>query len=153
MSRTSDKVEDAIGYTFNDIELLHRALTHASFGDGNKRVKTYERLEFLGDRGLGLLAAEFLFRRFRKAEEGKLAPVFNSLVDKTACERVARLFDLGAAVKLSPSEERIGGRNKASILADLTESVMAAVSISMAGWRQRAAFSNAGGPKRSPISR
>lgn len=127
MSAAEDRVQELIGYRFGNIELLHRALTHASFGDGNKKIANYERLEFLGDRVLGLIAAETLFAKFAKAEEGKLAPMFNSLVDKTACERAARFFELGPALKMSPSEENIGGREKSSILADATESVMAAV--------------------------
>ncbi|MEE2525054.1 ribonuclease III [Hyphobacterium sp. HN65] len=127
MSAAVDRVQELIGYQFRDVELLHRALTHASFGDGNKKIQNYERLEFLGDRVLGLIAAETLFEKFTKAKEGRLAPMFNSLVDKAACERVARFFELGPALKMSPSEESIGGRDKSSILADATESVMAAV--------------------------
>ena len=127
MSREAKRVQDNIGYHFKDLELLTRALTHSSFGDGNKQVRNYERLEFLGDRVLGLIAAEAMFTKFRMAREGRLAPLFNSLVDKTACERVARQFELGPALRMSPSEENVGGRNKASILADATESVMAAV--------------------------
>jgi ribonuclease III len=129
MSKLMQQVQHNIGYQFNDQELLERALTHSSFGDGNKQVRNYERLEFLGDRVLGLIAAETLFRKFKTAREGRLAPLFNSLVDKQACERAARAFELGSAIRMSPSEENVGGRNKASILADATESVMAAVYI------------------------
>jgi ribonuclease-3 len=129
MSKLMHQVQQNIGYQFTDRELLERALTHSSFGDGNKQVRNYERLEFLGDRVLGLIAAETLFHKFKTAREGRLAPLFNSLVDKRACERAARFFELGPAIRMSPSEEKVGGRNKASILADATESVMAAVYI------------------------
>ncbi len=127
MSASLQRVQDNIGYHFKDNDLIHRALTHASFGDGNRLADNYERLEFLGDRVLGLIAAETMFARFKTAKEGKLAPLYNALVDRNACERVARKFELGDALRMSPSEENAGGRNKASILADATESVMAAV--------------------------
>ena len=127
MSLELKRFQDNIGYQFKDLELLQRALTHSSFGDGNRQVRNYERLEFLGDRVLGLIAAEAMFTKFKMAREGRLAPLFNSLVDKNACERVARKFELGPALRMSPSEENVGGRDKASILADATESVMAAV--------------------------
>jgi len=127
MSVAISRVQDNIGYRFKDIDLLTRALTHSSYGDGNKLVRNYERLEFLGDRVLGLIAAEAMFMKFKTAREGRLAPLFNSLVDKNACERAARKFELGPALRMSPSEENVGGRDKASILADATESVMAAV--------------------------
>lgn len=127
MSNSIQRVQDNIGYHFKDSDLLQRALTHASFGDGNRLAGNYERLEFLGDRVLGLIAAEAMFSKFKTAKEGRLAPLYNALVDRNACERVARKFELGDALRLSPSEENVGGRNKASILADATESVMAAV--------------------------
>ena len=127
MSARLDRVEELIGYRFKDRELLHRALTHASFGDGDRSVHNNERLEFLGDRVLGLIASERMYRKFKSAKEGQLAPMYNSLVDKTACEHVARRFELGAALLMSPSEESVGGREKPSILADATEAVMAAV--------------------------
>jgi len=127
MSHLLQSVQDNIGYHFKDIDLLQRALTHASFGDGNRLVGNYERLEFLGDRVLGLIAAETMFSKFKNAKEGKLAPLYNALVDRNACEHVARQFGLGDAIRMSPSEENAGGRNKASILADATESVIAAV--------------------------
>ncbi|WP_420432249.1 ribonuclease III [Hyphobacterium sp.] len=127
MSARLDRVEALIGYCFKDRELLHRALTHASFGDGDRSVHNNERLEFLGDRVLGLIASERMFRKFKSAKEGQLAPMYNSLVDKTACEHVARRFELGSALLMSPSEESVGGREKPSILADATEALMAAV--------------------------
>ncbi|WP_421786446.1 ribonuclease III [Hyphobacterium sp.] len=127
MSAALDRVEALIGYRFADRDLLKRALTHASFGDGDRGVRNNERLEFVGDRVLGLLASERLYRRFKSAKEGQLAPMYNSLVDKPACERVARAFELGPALLMSPSEENVGGREKQSILANATEALMAAV--------------------------
>ncbi|WP_421791776.1 ribonuclease III [Hyphobacterium sp.] len=127
MNPELDALQERIGYHFKDMALLQRAMTHASFGDGDKSVANNERLEFLGDRVLGLLASETMFLKFKAAKEGRLAPLYNSLVDKKACEKVARAFDLGPGLRLSPAEDRVGGRNKASILADATEAVMAAV--------------------------
>jgi ribonuclease-3 len=160
MSERFDRVEALIGYRFKDRSLLQRALTHASLGDGNRGVRNNERLEFLGDRVLGLIAAEKLHTRFKSAKEGQLAPMYNSLVDKTACERVARAFELGPALLMSPSEENVGGREKASILADATEALMAAVyldggldaarSVFERGWQE--SFERLGAKPRNPKS-
>tara|TARA_R110002072_G_scaffold3654_1_gene25858 strand:+ start:883 stop:1557 length:675 start_codon:yes stop_codon:yes gene_type:complete len=122
-----DKVQSRLGYVFADESLLKRALTHASFGDGQNRDQSYERLEFLGDRVLGLLTAERLFRDFRDAREGALAPRLNALVSRKACAKVARRFDLGHVIRLGKSEEAHNGRNNESILGDVMEAVLAAV--------------------------
>jgi len=121
------ELEARIGYTFKDRNLLERALTHASYGDGRKGFKSYERLEFLGDRVLGLLTAETLFKIFDKADEGGLAPRLNALVRKEACADIARAIDLGAALQMARSEDKAGGRNKTSILGDACESLIAAL--------------------------
>lgn len=122
-----DALEDRIGYAFKDRALLREAMTHASAIDGKKRARSYDRLEFLGDRVLGLIVAERLFGDHREAEEDGLAPRFNALVNRSACARAARRADLGAAVILSSSEEQQGGRGKEAILADICESVLAAL--------------------------
>ena len=122
-----DALHARIGYTFSDTALLQRALTHASFGDGKHREKSYERLEFLGDRVLGLLTAERLFSDFKSAREGALAPRLNALVSKKACARVARRFEIGEFIRLGKSEDQRGGRNNDSILGDVMEALLAAV--------------------------
>jgi ribonuclease-3 len=94
-------LERRIGHRFNDRELLERALTHASVGDGAKKVRDNEVLEFIGDRVLGLLAAEALAQRFPKAKEGELAPRLNALVSRETCARVAKAAELGPALRLS----------------------------------------------------
>jgi len=86
-----------------------------------------ERLEFLGDRVLGLVMAEALFLEDKDASEGKLAPRFNALVRKETCADVARGLDLGGAMKLGRSEMISGGRRKEAILGDAMEAVIAAV--------------------------
>ena len=119
--------EARIGHRFADRALLERALTHASHGDGRSRSQSNERLEFLGDRVLGLLAAQTLHERFSQLDEGGLAHRLNVIVNKQACARAARRCSLGEALRLSPAEERLGGREKDSILADACEAVIGAL--------------------------
>lgn len=116
-------LETRIGYRFKDTGVLAQALTHASAGAA---AITNERLEFLGDRVLGLLAAEALMTRFPDSSEGDLAPRLNALVRKEACAAVARDLDLARYMRVSGSEGR-GGAIKSAILADACEAVMAAV--------------------------
>ncbi len=119
--------EGRIGRSFTDRDLLERALTHASHGDGRSRAASNERLEFLGDRVLGLMAASWLHEAFNGLDEGGLAHRLNALVNKQACARAARRCDLGEALRLSPAEDRLGGREKDSILADACEAVIGAL--------------------------
>ena len=126
------KLERRLGYGFTDKGLLDRALTHASIGEGVRTVKggrlrDNERLEFLGDRVLGLLTAEALLKASPEAPEGDLAVRLNALVNGETCAAVARAMDLGSALRLSGGETRTGGREKPSILADACEAVMAAI--------------------------
>jgi len=128
MSNRLSDFESRIKYRFKDADLLECAVTHASYGDGrSKALMNNERLEFLGDRILGLLAAECLYMRFPGLDEGGLAHRLNSLVNKEACANAARRCGLGEALRLSPSEERVGGREKVSILGDACEAVMGAL--------------------------
>lgn len=119
--------EQRINQRFNDRALLERALTHASHGDGRSRIESNERLEFLGDRVLGLMAAQTLHQQFPEMDEGGLAHRLNVIVNKQACARAARRCHLGDALRLSPAEERLGGREKDSILADACEAVIGAL--------------------------
>ncbi len=122
-----DALESRIGWLFQDRGLLERALTHSSYGDGARQSADNERLEFLGDRVLGLLAARTLFDRFDDVPEGELAPRLNALVRKETCARVARAAGLGEALRLSPAEEKSGGREKDSILGDAAEALFGAL--------------------------
>ncbi|PIE14991.1 MAG: ribonuclease III [Rhodobacterales bacterium] len=114
-----------IGYNFKQPELLHQAVTHSSMSSSTR--KDNQRLEFLGDRVLGLIIAEALFANDENATEGQMAPQFNALVRKESCADVAREFDLGAVLKLGRSEMISGGRRKQALLADAMEAVLAAV--------------------------
>ena len=120
-------LEARIGYQFTDRELLERALTHASVGEGNRRVRDNERLEFLGDRVLGLLAAEHVTDSYPSVREGQLNTKLVGLVNKGACARVARRIGLGPALRLAPGETKTGGREKDTILGDACEALLGAV--------------------------
>ena len=114
-----------LGHDFEHLELLVRALTHPSMSSPNR--ENNQRLEFLGDRVLGLVMAEALFSKDKKAAEGVLAPQFNALVRKETCAEVAKSIDLGTVLKLGRSEQKSGGRRKDALLADALEAVIAAV--------------------------
>ena len=119
-------IEKRIGFEFKNKDLGLQALTHSSYGDGRRDYDDNERLEFLGDRVLGLLTAERLFI-FNSDDEGTMARRLNGLVRKETCARVARDIGLGDALEISPSEEKQGGREKVSILGDACEALLAAI--------------------------
>ncbi len=121
-------VQSRVGYQFTDGALLRRALTHSSLSSQSS-VGDLERLEFLGDRVLGLLTAEALWRRFPDMAEGDLAPRLNALVRKETCARAAIAFGLDKAMRLSPHEDEAGGRAKSSILGDVCEAFLGALYI------------------------
>lgn len=114
-----------IGYQFSRPDLLVRALTHGSISSPTRGDN--QRLEFLGDRVLGLVMATALLDEDKTATEGQLAPRFNALVRKETCADVARDIDLGAVLKLGRSEMKSGGRRKQALLGDAMEAVIAAV--------------------------
>ncbi len=116
-------IEKRLGYTFGDKGLLERALTHAS-ADANG---SNERLEFLGDRVLGLVIAEELHHLYPRNPEGMLALKLNALVRKDACAAAAEAAGLADHLILAHSEVRSGGRRKAVILAGACEAVIAAL--------------------------
>lgn len=117
--------ERRIGHVFKRPELLIRALTHSSMSSPTRSDN--QRLEFLGDRVLGLTMADALLKADRGASEGQLAPRFNALVRKECCAEVARQIDLGDVLKLGRSEMLSGGRRKDALLADAMEAVIGAV--------------------------
>ena len=117
--------EQRLGYEFSDVSLLIEALTHSSIASESR--KDNQRLEFLGDRILGLVMAEALLEIDQFASEGTLAPRFNALVRKEACAEVARHIDLGGVLKIGRSEMLSGGRRKDALLGDGMEAVIAAI--------------------------
>lgn len=114
---------DRLGHGFARPELLIEALTHPSTG----APVDNQRLEFLGDRVLGLVIAEALLADDPNASEGVLAPRLNALVRKETCAEVAQAIDLGAALKLGRSEALSGGRRKTALLGDAMEAAIAAI--------------------------
>lgn len=121
-------LEERIGYRFKDTSFLIRAMTHSSYGDGQRSTSDNERLEFLGDRVLGLLTADALYQYSTEAE-GTLARRLNALVRKETCAKIAREISLGDGLLLSSAEDRQGGREKTSILGDACEALIAAIYI------------------------
>ena len=129
MTRASTRkaLEEELGHTFADPKLLRQALTHASTRSESGRRTDNERLEFLGDRVLGLVIAEWLEETFPEADEGDLAKRYNRLVRREACAWVARSLRLGDAMIMSTAEADQGGRDKDTILADGCEAILGAV--------------------------
>ena len=121
-------LELAIGYRFSNITLLQNALTHSSYANErwHDSLKSNERLEFLGDSILGMVVAEYLYRNFPDRPEGELTRMRADMVCETSLAAVADQLGLGAHLLLGHGEERFGGRNRASILADAVESIIAA---------------------------
>ncbi|MDD3447230.1 MAG: ribonuclease III domain-containing protein, partial [Zavarzinia sp.] len=118
-----DTFEQALGHRFADRSLLTRALTHKSFG----AEISNERLEFLGDRVLGMVVAETLYAAHPSWEEGALAVRLNGLVRRETLAQIAGEIALGRVLRLARGEEEQGGRAKPAILADAMEAVIAAV--------------------------
>ncbi len=122
-----------LGHAFRDPSLLERALTHPSVGEGaahdavGRPILDNQRLEFFGDRGLGLLVAERLMRDVPQANEGEMSSRLHGLVDRSACARVGEAAGVGPALRMSAGESKQGGRRRDGILADAVEAILAAV--------------------------
>ena len=121
-------LETAIGYRFRNITLLQNALSHSSYANErwHDSLKSNERLEFLGDSILGMVVAEFLYRNYPDRPEGELTRMRADMVCETSLAKVANQIGLGQHMLLGHGEEQGGGRERASILADAVESVIAA---------------------------
>ena len=129
-------LEQAIGYAFTRPAILKEALTHPSalaseHARGRRGRKPsqrgYERLEFLGDRVLGLVIADLLWRRFEDEPEGHLTRRLTHLVRRQALARVASSIGLGAHLRISPAEKAAGATANPGILADVCEALIAAI--------------------------
>ncbi|MBU1383258.1 MAG: ribonuclease III [Alphaproteobacteria bacterium] len=122
-----------LGHVFRDPSLLDQALTHASVGEGagrDARGRPFldnQRMEFLGDRVLGLLVADRLVRDLPGADEGEMSSRLHALVDKATCARAAESLGVGDAMRLSPGEAKQGGRRREGMLGDAMEAILAAV--------------------------
>ncbi len=123
-----NKLEESLGYTFENKSLLRNALTHSSYANENRGLNCpdNERLEFLGDSILGFVVADYLYRKYSSRMEGDLTRIRADLVCEGSLAKAARSVNLGDFLLLGHGEENNGGRNRDSILADATESVLAA---------------------------
>jgi ribonuclease-3 len=124
---TLGAIERALGYAFVDRELLERALTHRSAAHEARSVGHNEPLEFLGDAVLNFLVADRIVRRRPDLDEGAMTRLRASMVNTHRLAKEAERLDLGLAVRLGKGEDRSGGRQKLSILADTTEAVIGAI--------------------------
>ena len=124
------ELEARIGYRFTDGALLEQALTHSSHANectDTARMADYERLEYLGDAVLEMVSSDFLFHRFPELPEGVLTRYRAALVCEEALFSCARVLDLATYIRLGRGEESTGGREKPSILSDVTEAVIGAI--------------------------
>ncbi len=117
-------VEASLDYRFVQRALLEEALTHVSAGDG---TRSYQRLEFLGDRVLGLVIAAMLFEAYPQASEGELSRKLANLVRKETCADIARALELAPVIRLGEGEKRSGARKRDALLGDVCEAVLGAV--------------------------
>ena len=116
-----------LGHQFHKPELLEEALSHPSLDQRRQGGQNYQRLEFLGDRVLGLIISTALYKEDILADEGSLAVRFNTLVRRDTLASVARQAGFGMYVRLGKGEDRQGGRDKPAILADVCEAVIGAL--------------------------
>ena len=121
------RLEDRLGHRFRDRTLLETALTHMSADP--RRLASYQRLEFLGDRVLGLSVADMLFTTYPQAEEGDMSRRLADLVRKETCAAVATAWDVGPHLRLGEGEILSGARKNKAILADACEAIIGAVFI------------------------
>lgn len=123
-----NRLEEALGYHYHDRSLLRMAISHSSYANEvyKSGLRSYERLEFLGDSILGFIAAEFLFRSFPDKLEGELTRIRAELVCEKNLAAVAETLHLGDYLLLGNGEEQGGGRHRAGILCDVMESLIAA---------------------------
>jgi ribonuclease-3 len=132
------QLEGVLGHRFEHLERLERALTHRSHRQNSDAVDN-ERLEFLGDRVLGLVASEQLCQTFPDWDAGKLSKGLARLVSASSIYAAARRLNLGSYLRLGPGEEKTGGREKKRLLADAYEAIVGAIYLD-AGLAAAAAF-------------
>ena len=143
--RMLHELEKAIGHSFRDISLLENALAHSSYANErwHDSLRSNERLEFLGDSILGMIVADHLYRNFPDRPEGELTRMRADMVCEQSLALIGGRIGLGNFLLLGHGEERFGGRNRNSILADAVESVIAACYLDggfEAAWKFVSAF-------------
>ncbi|HEY5513400.1 MAG TPA: ribonuclease III [Geomonas sp.] len=122
-----ERIEQALGYRFRDRALLEEALTHRTFVNEAGGGKDNQRLEFFGDAVLDFLLSDLLLVQFPTSREGELTRIRAALVDEGSLASIAIGIDLGSSLRLGRGEEKGGGREKRSLLADAFEALLAAL--------------------------
>jgi ribonuclease-3 len=125
--RDPTPLEKRLGYRFKRLDLLELSLTHRSWANEQGIPEHYERLEFLGDAVLGLVAADWLYASHPELPEGELSKHKAQLVSRDTLAKHARDLELGEVLRMGVGEERSGGRTKASLLADSMEAIFGAL--------------------------
>ena len=121
-------LQETLGYTFSDLRLLNKALTHKSYvNERNESLKHNERFEFLGDSVLDVLVSDYLVSKFSDYEEGTLSKIRAAVVNENCLAGLARKIELGNFLLLGKGENLSGGRDKPSILADAFEALAGAL--------------------------
>jgi ribonuclease-3 len=121
------KLQQKLGYIFNNVDLLIEALTHPSIKQNDKSTEDYERLELLGDAVLNFIITEYIFHHFVDYNEGQLAKMRSSLVCKDAICQVAEMIDLDEYIIMTKGEEYSGGRDNPNNLENSMEAIIAAI--------------------------
>jgi len=121
--------QQSLGHTFREIDLLERALTHKSFSNENREIRSpnNERLEFLGDAVLGFVVGELIYKSFPNLQEGALSKIKAHLVSASMLAAKSRALGIGRFLRMGAGEARSGGAEKSSLLADAFEAVVAAI--------------------------
>jgi len=122
------KLQKTLGYSFRDVRLLNKALTHKSYAnETGKNLKHNERFEFLGDSVLDLIVSEYMIRKYSDYNEGALSKIRAGVVNESSLAKLARKIDLGNFLLLGRGEEMSGGRSKSSLLANTYEALAGAI--------------------------
>jgi ribonuclease-3 len=138
LNEDHDRLQERLGYRFRDPRLLATALTHSSAvpelraaaeatGENSTEIRDNERLEFIVDAVLDLLASEYLVEKFPDWSEGQLSRSRSYLVNALALVEAARRLGIGEFLRLGRGEEKTGGREKGAIIADALEAIVAAI--------------------------
>ena len=129
--KTFSDLEHTLGYSFQDKALLQNALTHTSYANeqfhSNQHLKSNERLEFVGDAVLGLIAGGYIYRKYPQMPEGKMSKLRASVVCESMLATLALRLHVDEFLRLGIGEEQTGGRKKPSLLADAMESIIGAI--------------------------
>lgn len=137
MALSLEELQSRIGYTFHDVELLRRAVTHSSFsnetGARNHHLLCNERLEFLGDTVLSLITSEYLYQSFPELPEGDLTRMRAAIVCESALADFAGKIGLGDFLLLGKGERQSGGARKPAVIADAFEAILAAIYLDAGG--------------------